>query len=279
MYRIDAGTERVYSSMLHLLLVWVQTVREKHISQQPRERKSTQADAISPWYFQNEMMRDEKEPPTSSSGPQLKFNNDAINHWQMVSTTPTIPIQASMHQVHAGTPTHFFLVGYTRKETAAHVQTPPPSFENNNNNNNNGNINLPGNCIILFPWFLVSCIKDFLFFTFIFGLFLFCFPKKLNIFPPYIYILFGCCVVSINYWNSRKICFLTTGIITTGIQKSFPCWKEKKKERKKNDKQWIFELFFFENVIVVVSFVSETYKYESIAFFVSFLIPSWENTQ
>ena len=80
MYRIDAGTERVYSSMLHLLLVWVQTVREKHISQQPRERKSTQADAISPWYFQNEMMRDEKEPPTSSSGPQLKFNNDAINH-------------------------------------------------------------------------------------------------------------------------------------------------------------------------------------------------------
>jgi hypothetical protein len=38
------------------------------------------------------MMRGEEksEPPTSSSDPQLKFNNDAISHWQMVSTTPTL---------------------------------------------------------------------------------------------------------------------------------------------------------------------------------------------
>jgi hypothetical protein len=43
-----------------------------------RERESTQAAPA----FRNEMMRGEEksEPPTSSSDPQLKFNNDAISH-------------------------------------------------------------------------------------------------------------------------------------------------------------------------------------------------------
>jgi hypothetical protein len=74
---IDAGTSehnRVYSSML----LRVQTVREKHISNERERGESTQAAPA----FRNEMMRGEEksEPPTSSSDPQLKFNNDAISH-------------------------------------------------------------------------------------------------------------------------------------------------------------------------------------------------------
>jgi hypothetical protein len=44
--------------------------------------------------------------------------------------------------------------------------------------------------------------------------------------------------------------------------------KQKKKKKKTINNEFLNS--FLENVIVVVSFVSETYKYESIAFFVSF---------